>query len=166
MEQELLSMGFDQRLISIAISQLPGGSIEDVVACILLLADTSSDTPAPPADVAESSKMVLVVRMDLHMSAGKVAAQCVHAALGCTRISDSRDIASWEQGGEPVVCLKCDSLGQLDELAARAAAAGLRSYIVHDAGRTEVASGSQTVLAIGPAKISLVNAITGHLKLY
>ncbi|CAM9696176.1 unnamed protein product [Ectocarpus fasciculatus] len=159
-------MGFDERFVNIAISQCPGGSIEDVVGCILLLSDTPGDAPAPPADTGESSKMVLVVRMDLHMSPGKVAAQCVHAALGCTRVSRPRDIADWEQGGEPVVCLKCDSLAQLGDLGARASEAGLRSYTVHDAGRTEVASGSQTVLAIGPAKISQVNAITGHLKLY
>lgn len=50
-------------------------------------------------------------------------------------------------------------------LAAKAQAAGLLSYIVHDAGRTQIAAGSQTVLAIGPAPKSAVDAITGHLSL-
>ena len=39
------------------------------------------------------------------------------------------------------------------------------SYIVRDAGRTQVAAGSETVIAIGPAPEELVNSITGHLKL-
>lgn len=38
--------------------------------------------------------------------------------------------------------------------------------IVRDAGHTQVASGSKTVIAIGPAPKSVLNEITGHLKLY
>ena len=33
------------------------------------------------------------------------------------------------------------------------------------AGRTQVAPGSRTVLAIGPAPKSAIDAVTGHLKL-
>ena len=39
------------------------------------------------------------------------------------------------------------------------------TYIVHDAGRTQIAAGSQTVLAIGPAPKSEIDQITGHLPL-
>ena len=52
-----------------------------------------------------------------------------------------------------------------DDLAEKALAAGLPAYIVCDAGRTQIAAGSQTVLAVGPAPKSVVDAITGHLKL-
>lgn len=38
--------------------------------------------------------------------------------------------------------------------------------IVRDAGRTQVASGSKTVLAIGPGLEETINAVTGHLKLF
>ena len=51
------------------------------------------------------------------------------------------------------------------ELERKAAAAGIGTYIVYDAGRTQIPAGSQTVLAIGPAAKSLLNGITGHLKL-
>lgn len=37
------------------------------------------------SDIGPDLKLVLVVRTDLRMSAGKVAAQCVHAALQATR---------------------------------------------------------------------------------
>lgn len=50
-------------------------------------------------------------------------------------------------------------------LAAAAAAAGLLSYVVRDAGRTQIAAGSQTVLAIGPAPKSDIDRVTGHLPL-
>eukprot|EP00983_Pelagomonas_calceolata_P123406 1161001-Pelagomonas_calceolata.AAC.4 len=52
-----------------------------------------------------------------------------------------------------------------DDLAEKATAAGLPAYIVCDAGRTQIAAGSQTVLAVGPAPKSAVDAVTGHLKL-
>lgn len=43
--------------------------------------------------------------------------------------------------------------------------AGLVTYLVADAGRTQIAAGSRTVLAIGPAPVSAFEEITGHLKL-
>jgi PTH2 family peptidyl-tRNA hydrolase len=52
-----------------------------------------------------------------------------------------------------------------EDLAEKATAAGLPNYIVCDAGRTQIAAGSQTVLAVGPAPKSVVDQITGHLKL-
>lgn len=52
-----------------------------------------------------------------------------------------------------------------EELADQAAEQGLPTYIVCDAGRTQIAAGSQTVLAIGPAPKSAIDKITGHLKL-
>lgn len=51
------------------------------------------------------------------------------------------------------------------ELAKQALARGLPAYIVHDAGRTQIAAGSQTVLAIGPGPKSVVDQVTGRLSL-
>ena len=42
---------------------------------------------------------------------------------------------------------------------------GLVTYIVEDAGRTQIAAGSKTVLAIGPAPVEAFESLTGHLKL-
>lgn len=50
-------------------------------------------------------------------------------------------------------------------LASKAASLDLPTYIVHDAGRTQIPAGSQTVLAIGPGPKSVVDQITGHLRL-
>jgi peptidyl-tRNA hydrolase, PTH2 family len=43
--------------------------------------------------------------------------------------------------------------------------AKLPFFVVADAGHTQVARGSLTVLAIGPAPESLVNQVTGSLVL-
>ena len=51
------------------------------------------------------------------------------------------------------------------KLARQAKKAGLPAYLVADAGRTQVAPGSKTVLAIGPGPKSALDAITGTLKL-
>jgi peptidyl-tRNA hydrolase len=51
------------------------------------------------------------------------------------------------------------------ELAHKALQSGLPCYIVHDAGRTQIAAGSQTVLAIGPGYKSDIDRITGGLPL-
>ena len=50
-------------------------------------------------------------------------------------------------------------------LQAQAVSLGLCAQVIHDAGRTQIASGSATVLGIGPGPKSVVDSVTGHLKL-
>ena len=52
-----------------------------------------------------------------------------------------------------------------EELAVRAESLGIPNYIVVDAGRTQIAAGSETVLALGPGNVSEINQVTGNLKL-
>lgn len=42
---------------------------------------------------------------------------------------------------------------------------GLVAEVIQDAGRTQIEAGSLTVLGIGPAPASVINQVTGHLKL-
>jgi peptidyl-tRNA hydrolase len=65
----------------------------------------------------------------------------------------------------PVLVLPLLLLVLQGELAQKAIQRGLPAYIVHDAGRTQIAAGSQTVLAIGPGPKSVVDQVTGHLSL-
>lgn len=63
-------------------------------------------------------------------------------------------------------CPPCPSpLPLQKQLARRAERAGLPVFMVADAGRTQVAPGSKTVLAVGPAPRSALDAITGDLRL-
>jgi PTH2 family peptidyl-tRNA hydrolase len=50
-------------------------------------------------------------------------------------------------------------------VAEQASDAGLPVQIVHDAGRTQVAEGTPTCCAIGPAPDTRIDAVTGELSL-
>ncbi|KAK6535312.1 hypothetical protein TWF694_001776 [Orbilia ellipsospora] len=118
--------------------------------------------------LTEECKLVLCVRTDLGMTKGKIAAQCGHATLGCYKALSRHApllLKRWEYTGQAKIALKVDSEEELLTLQAQAMSVGLVAKVVHDAGRTQIAAGSATVLGIGPAPKSVVNQITGHLKL-
>ncbi|EER24913.1 peptidyl-tRNA hydrolase 2, putative [Coccidioides posadasii C735 delta SOWgp] len=118
---------------------------------------------------AEEVKLVLVVRTDLGMGKGKIAAQCSHATLACykyyfSKAPDSPILRRWDRGGQAKVALQVKSEEDMLLLQAQALSLGLCARVIQDAGRTQIASGSRTVLGIlGPK--SVVDSVTGHLKL-
>lgn len=61
--------------------------------------------------------------------------------------------------------MQVKSEDELLMLQAQAMSLGLCAKIIHDAGRTQIASGSATVLGVGPGPKSVVDQVTGHLKL-
>jgi PTH2 family peptidyl-tRNA hydrolase len=100
----------------------------------------------------------------------QIGAQCAHAAVSLFQQCQHSDahagrLAAWARSGQKKVVVSASSRSELTRLAQAAGAAGLPCYMVCDAGRTEVAAGSSTVLAIGPALDGEVNSITGELRL-
>ena len=63
------------------------------------------------------------------------------------------------------VALQIKSEEELETLRAVALSLGLPADVIHDAGRTQIASGSATVLGIGPAPKGVIDQVTGGLKL-
>lgn len=63
------------------------------------------------------------------------------------------------------VALQVKSEEELELLQAQAISLGLVAEVIQDAGRTQIAAGSHTVLGIGPAPRSIVDKVTGGLKL-
>ena len=120
-------------------------------------------------DNNEEVKLVLVVRNDLGMGKGKMAAQCGHATLACYKSLLSNPSASsllkrWEGNGQPKIAVQCKSEEELQTLHAQALSLGLCARVIHDAGRTQIAAGSATVLGVvGPKGV--VDSVTGGLKL-
>src|SRR5438552_17702341 len=97
-------------------------------------------------------KLALVVRADLGMGRGKIAAQVAHAAVAAVlATSRSRDFAAWLAEGQPKVVLRVASAEQLADVARRARDAGLPVEIIQDAGRTQVATGTVHCCAVGTA---------------
>ncbi|XP_055315630.1 probable peptidyl-tRNA hydrolase 2 [Sitodiplosis mosellana] len=113
-------------------------------------------------------KMILVVRNDLKMGKGKIGAQCGHAAVGayqnCMKKFPSL-VRRWDDSGSAKIAVKVDSEGELLSIFRAARDRNLNTCLIRDAGRTQIAPNSKTVLAIGPAPTDEIDQITGHLKL-
>lgn len=114
-------------------------------------------------------KMVLVVRNDLKMGKGKVAAQCSHAAVSAYKQVQRKNpklLKHWEYCGQPKVVVKAPDEDTLIDLLGHAKELGLPVSLIQDAGRTQIAPGSRTVLGVGPGPAELIDRVTGDLKLY
>jgi PTH2 family peptidyl-tRNA hydrolase len=112
--------------------------------------------------------MILIVNNGLKMGKGKIAAQAGHASVQATLNAGQKSplvLDAWLSSGQKKVCLKGDDADHLLALEKLAIDEGLLTSKVHDAGHTQIPSGSLTVLAIGPCQDELVEKITGTLKL-
>lgn len=117
---------------------------------------------------AEDHKLVILVRDDLKMSKGKIAAQAGHAAVNCVLSIKKKDAGAfekWTMSNQPIVVLKIGSEREMFEFKAVADAQKINNSAVCDAGRTEVEPGTFTCLGIGPAPSSVLDKITGELKM-
>jgi len=141
----------------------------------LPVVDSSSDEEEDSDDITNQKtkkkphyKLILVARQDLNMTKGKVAAQVAHAALGAYKVACKAapdKVKEWSRGGQAKVVVKANSEQELLDIEKKADDSGVTSYLVMDAGRTQVEPGSKTVLAIGPDLDENVDSLTGHLKL-
>ena len=124
-------------------------------------------------------KQVIIVRKDLKMRPGKLAAQCCHASMksvldrcnllegGVLFMSNMPEpMHQWLTGIFTKVVLAVESEEELLELYNKALCAGLICSLVTDAGLT-VFNGvpTNTCIAIGPEESYKIDAITNHLKL-
>lgn len=50
----------------------------------------------------------------------------------------------------------------MNALEAKARSLGLCARSIRDAGRTQIAAGSKTVLGVGPGPVKLVDSVTGE----
>ncbi|MEQ2175889.1 hypothetical protein GOODEAATRI_022320 [Goodea atripinnis] len=94
----------------------------------------------------------------------QIAAQVGHAAVGLYQALQEKN--SWREMAWKAkkVVLQGTNVAHLLELQALALSLNLPTYLVQDAGLTQVESGSRTVLAIMGAE-EMVNNVTGSLKL-
>ena len=107
-------------------------------------------------------KVVILMRQDVKMSKGKSAAQACHAAVACALASKKKNpsaFAEWDGCGQKIAVLKVEGERALADQQ------GITNSIVCDAGRTEVDPGTYTCLGIGPEKQSVIDKITGDLKM-
>ena len=117
----------------------------------------------------DGPSMALIVRKDLKLSPGKLAVQCSHAAVKCSLIAkktEPRLMERWQSNGGRKICLAINDLESLKLLMGKSRSAGLITHLIKDAGHTELPPGTITVLGIGPAPKSSIDALTSELKPY
>ncbi|WP_428401865.1 peptidyl-tRNA hydrolase Pth2 [Methanocrinis sp.] len=110
-------------------------------------------------------KQCIVIRGDLKLSSGKLAVQVAHAAILAMERAEKRVVRDWKDEGQRKIVLKAPSLQEIFRLREEAERADVASAIVIDAGLTEIPPGTVTALGLGPAPASLLDRITGNLKL-
>lgn len=173
----LISMGF--RIGNIEKALQMTDNVEDAAAIILAMGDQqlsfrnqNPDNPGAYEDdeieEEDEYKMVIVVRRDLKMKTGKIAAQVGHGVLGAYKramLESPFKVEHWEENGQPKIVLKVQTQEELEAVRDKADTMGVISCCIRDAGRTQIPRGSMTVCAIGPDKSSLISEITGKLKL-
>ncbi len=111
-------------------------------------------------------KQVILVRKDLNLTKGKMAAQCSHASVEATLRSEKEKVKEWRSEGMKKSILKVPNLKSLTYYNQKAKEAGLKTALITDAGHTHIKAGTVTCLAIGPDFEEKIDKITGKLQLY
>lgn len=122
------------------------------------------------AGAAAEVGLFLAVRTDLKMSTGKTVAQCAHGAVGALSMARDASDNQWsvwlrDWNGKPdKVLYQCSSQEEIRSLRKKAAASNVPYCLVRDAGRTQIAAGSETVLAVGPAPPSILSPLFAEMQ--
>lgn len=128
------------------------------------------------------TKQVIVIRKDLNMRKGKIAAQAAHASMKIffdrmTLISSSyndntyelhiNDIMDeWKNGLFTKICVYVNSEEELIDIYNKAIDVNLPVSLIVDSGLTEFNGiPTKTCVAIGPSKKEWIDEITKHLPL-
>ena len=125
-----------------------------------------------------STKQVIVMRKDLNMRKGKLAAQAAHASMMFlidNNESDRNDEMTiklsqievdWFFSGRTKIVCGCNSEEELRHLVLLAQMKNIETHVVIDAGHTEF-HGQPTVTcaAFGPDEEDAIDSVTGNLKL-
>ncbi len=137
------------------------------------------------------SKMMIVMRRDLKMRKGKIAAQAGHACIEAILIALQKEkrmndfeimadkvilksegkqttpLSDWFQCGCAKVCVYVDSEQELLDIASKANERGIIAAVITDAGMTEFHGvTTKTCLALEPLPSEIADELTGTLPLY
>ena len=137
------------------------------------------------------SKMMIVMRRDLKMRKGKIAAQAGHACIDAVLMALSKEgrmndfeitadglslkqiekestpLSDWFLYGCAKVCVYVDGEDALLEIAKKAEDRGIIASVITDAGMTEFhGQPTKTCLALEPLPAGVADELTGALPLY
>ena len=114
----------------------------------------------------EELKQVILIRADLKLPKGKAAAQVAHASVEAVMNSSNDLVSSWRSVGMKKIVLKVPDEKTLLMMQQAAKREGLVASLITDAGKTVVAPGTKTCVAIGPGPEQLIDKVTGDLQMF
>jgi PTH2 family peptidyl-tRNA hydrolase len=116
-------------------------------------------------DSKNEIKFVIVVRKDLDMSCGKIAAQVGHACS--TVVYNNIDtVYNWiNYGNQRKSVLKVKTESELINIIKKARELRILTTAIRDAGKTQVDPNTLTCCGFGPDNSNKLDKLTGHLKL-
>ena len=112
-------------------------------------------------------KQVVIMRNDLNMGRGKIAAQACHASLGASEEVKQTDLSLWKawKGNLEKVIVLTASLEDILVIEVLCNNDNIPCKLIIDAGLTEIMEHTVTCLGIGPVEADRINLITGDLDL-
>ena len=110
-------------------------------------------------------KQVILVRQDLKLPKGKLAAQAAHASVEAVLRSKESLVKKWRGEGMAKIVIKVKDEKELIKYFQQAKDSGLVASLITDAGRTVIAPGTKTCAGIGPDEEDEIDKITGNLPL-
>lgn len=110
-------------------------------------------------------KQVILVRDDLKLPKGKMAAQVAHASLEAALKTERRKMDDWRADGAAKIVLKVADDKELLKYKQICEDEGLKTALIIDAGHTVIAPGTMTCLGIGPDSENKIDSVTGKLKM-
>ena len=113
-------------------------------------------------------KQVIIVRQDLKLPKGKIAAQVGHACVEATLRAlkhDKESVERWRREGMKKIVLKAATEAELLKYMQIAKDAGIITALITDAGKTTVEPGTRTCVALGPDDEDTIDRITQDLAM-
>jgi peptidyl-tRNA hydrolase, PTH2 family len=110
-------------------------------------------------------KQLILVRKDLNLPKGKLAAQAAHASVEAVWRSSESDVKRWRSEGMAKIVLRVENEKELLKQLQIAKDAGFTTALITDAGHTVVEPGTRTCGAIGPAPVADLDRNFANLKL-
>ncbi|MEK6967225.1 MAG: peptidyl-tRNA hydrolase Pth2 [Nanoarchaeota archaeon] len=111
-------------------------------------------------------KQVILVRKDLNLPKGKLAAQVAHASLEAALKTNKSIMDAWRSSGAAKIVLKVETEAELKEFENKLRAEKIPCALIADAGHTVLEPGTVTCLGVGPVEEIKLDKITGSLKMY
>ena len=88
------------------------------------------------------------------------------ASLQRAKKTHSRMVQRWKESASRKICLAVDDEEEIEYFLNLVQEASLPFALIKDAGLTEVAPGTVTVLGVGPAPRHTMDSLFGELKTY